>query len=110
MQSTGMGKRYDVALESVNRNVAPIDAATSKLSEINVPLPPVKVLLVRIAMLRAFNRRAKYALPWLPLRPPQENSAVLGGLSGLGASVQRAGKSSSTHQMEMWFQAFFHLG
>ena len=29
-------QRYDVALESVNRNVAPIDAATSKLSEINV--------------------------------------------------------------------------
>merc|ERR1719162_1588775 len=62
-------------------------------------------LLARIAMLRAFNRRAKYALPWLPLRPPQENSAVLGGLSGIGASVQRAGKSGSTHQMEMWFQA-----
>merc|ERR1719162_2181875 len=58
-------------------------------------------LLARIAMLRAFNRRAKYALPWLPLRPAQENSAVLGGLSGIGASVQRAGKSGSTHQMEM---------
>ena len=41
----------------------------------------------------------------MPLRPPQENSAVLGGLSGIGASVQRAGKSGSTHQMEMWFQA-----
>jgi len=98
-------QQYDAALKPINGNVAAIEAATSKLSEIDVSLPPVKVLLTRIAMLRAFNRRAKYALPWLPLRPPQENSAVLGGLSGLGASVQRAGKSCSAHQMEMWFQA-----
>jgi len=98
-------QRYNVGLEPGNGNLAAIEVAASKLSELNVSLPPVKVLLARIAMLRAFNRRAKYALPWLPLRPPQENSAVLGGLSGIGASVQRAGKSGSTHQMEMWFQA-----
>jgi len=98
-------QQYDIGLKPGNGNLAAIEVAASKLSELNVSLPPVKVLLARIAMLRAFNRRAKYALPWLPLRPPQENSAVLGGLSGIGASVQRAGKSSSTYQMEMWFQA-----
>jgi len=98
-------QKFDTTLQVVEGYGAAIEAAASKLSELNVSLPSMTALLARIAMLRAFNRRAKYALPWLPLRPPQENSAVLGGLSGLGASVQRAGKSSSTHQTQMWFQA-----
>jgi len=95
-------KHYNVEMKSVNH--AASHAVASKLSELNVPLPNIKVILVRIAMLRALNRRVKYALPWLPLRPPQENSAVLGGMSGLGASVERAGKSR-THATDTWFQA-----
>jgi hypothetical protein len=47
----------------------------------------------RIALLRSFNRRAQYALPWLPMRSAQEGSAILGGLSGFGASPERAGRT-----------------
>jgi hypothetical protein len=44
-------------------------------------------------MLRSFNRRAQYALPWLPMRSAQEGSAILGGLSGFGTSPERAGRT-----------------
>ena len=63
-------------------------------------LPSVKVLLVRIAMLKALNRRARYALPWMSLRPAQEGSAILGGLLGYGASVERAGRGCDNEQKE----------
>lgn len=65
----------------------------SMFAQASTRFPSMKSLLARIAMLKAFNRRARYALPWLLSRPPQESSAVLGGLSGLGASIERCGKS-----------------
>jgi hypothetical protein len=68
-------------------------SAASMFSSISSTLPPLKCLLARVAMLRALNRRVRYALPWLSSRPPQESSAVLGGLSGFGASIERCGKS-----------------
>jgi hypothetical protein len=56
-------------------------------------IPPVKALLARISMLRALNRRCRSALPWLSFRPAQEGSAVFGGLSGFGSSLERAGRT-----------------
>lgn len=83
-------------------------AAASKFSHFSTVLPPIKCLLARIAMLRALNRRARYALPWLSSRPPQESSAILGGLAGFGASIERCGKSkecrlSSSVSKHGWF-------
>ena len=63
--------------------------------------PTVKALLARISMLRAFNRRARYALPWFSLRSSQEGSACFGGLSGFGASLEKAGRTWNTQANKM---------
>ena len=72
-------------------------------------LPPIKALLARMSMLRAFNRRVKYASPWFSFRLPQECSAILGGLSGFGASAERAGKTGSSGSLEKVSQIKFVL-
>ncbi len=73
------------------------EVANEALSHVlDKKLPSTQALMARISMLRALNRRARYALPWLPLRPPQECSAILGGLSGYGSSLERAGRSWDT--------------
>ena len=64
-------------------------------------LPSLAAILARIAMLRAVNRRARYALPWISVRPAQEGSAVFGGLSGLGSSLERAGRTWDVKSNEM---------
>ena len=69
------------------------ESASSRVAKVSCSFPPMRALLCRIAMLRALNRRAIYALPLYSLRPPQEDSAVLGGCSGFGASVERLGKT-----------------
>jgi hypothetical protein len=71
-------------------------AAATVFASLNKPLPPVDSILARIAMLRAFNRRAKMALPWLSVRPCQEGSAILGGIQGHGTSIERAGRYWNT--------------
>lgn len=81
-------------------------AAAEVFSTVNTAnFPPAKALLVRIAMLKALNRRARFALPWMSLRPAQEGSAILGGLLGYGASVERAGRGCDLEQKSKWFQA-----
>ncbi len=72
------------------------EVANEALVHVINKLPSTKSLMARISMLRALNRRARYALPWLPLRPPQECSAILGGLSGYGSSLERAGRTWDT--------------
>ena len=67
-------------------------------------LPPVEAILARVALLRVLNRRAKYALPWLSLKPSQEGSAILGGIYGHGASADRAGRSTNTSLLAQWAQ------
>ena len=69
------------------------EVATESLVHVIDKLPSTKSLLARISMLRAFNRRATYGMPWLPLRSAQEGSAILGGLSGFGTSLERAGRT-----------------
>lgn len=80
--------RYDGMIDSTVQEVA-----NEALVHVLDKLPSTKALMARISMIRAFNRRARYALPWLPLRPSQESSAILGGLSGFGSSLERAGRS-----------------
>lgn len=70
--------------------------AATKISTLSGPFPSMKALLARVALLRALNRRAKYALPLYSIRPPQEDSGIIGGLAGFGASVERLGKSRKT--------------
>ncbi|VEU40597.1 unnamed protein product [Pseudo-nitzschia multistriata] len=67
-------------------------------------LPSVQSIMARIAMLRAFNRRARIALPWLSVRPCQEGSAILGGVYGYGASIDRARRGSSKESLSQWVQ------
>ena len=57
-------------------------------------LPPLESMMARVALLRVFNRRAQYALPWLSSRPYQEGSSILGGLHGFGALPDKAGRTS----------------
>jgi len=79
------------------------ESASSRVAKVSCSFPPMRALLCRIAMLRALNRRAIYALPLYSLRPPQEDSAVLGGCSGFGASVERLGKTEQ--KLSGWIQA-----
>lgn len=67
-------------------------------------IPPVDALLARCALLRALNRRIKYALPWLSLKPSQEASTILGGMHGQGASIDRAGRSTNSVLLQSWIQ------
>ena len=76
------------------------EAISAKLSNFSSSFPPIKSILCRIAMLRALNKRSKYALSWLSIRPPQEGSAILGGLAGFGTAVERAGRSRNTLAMD----------
>jgi hypothetical protein len=70
------------------------EAGAAVLVDVRDRLPPTRALLARIAMLRALNRRASVALPWISARPCQEGSAIFGGLFGNGSSVERAGRNS----------------
>jgi hypothetical protein len=72
------------------------EVANEALVRVLNNLPSTKALMARISMLRALNKRARYALPWLPLRSAQEGSAILGGLSGFGSSLERAGRTWDT--------------
>mmetsp|Transcript_9241 Transcript_9241/g.13151 ORF Transcript_9241/g.13151 Transcript_9241/m.13151 type:complete len:1880 (+) Transcript_9241:270-5909(+) len=96
--ANGEGGKVDIGTPGANQ------AATAIISDLNVSLPSAKALLARIAMLKAFNRRACFALPWLSVRPCQEGSAIFGGLCGHGASIERAGRSTCSKSMELWYQ------
>jgi len=81
------------------------EVAAESVLHVQQKLPPTQALLARIAMLRALNRRARYGLPWLPIKSPQEGSAILGGLCGFGASLERAGHTWDTTSKSQWVQA-----
>jgi len=81
------------------------EVATESLLHVIEKLPSTKALMARISMLRAFNRRARFGLPWLPLRSAQESSAILGGLSGYGTSLERAGRTWDSKSKSLWVQA-----
>jgi len=79
-------------------------AAATLFASINQPLPSLDSIMVRVAMLRALNRRARVALPWLSVRPCQESSAMLGGIRGHGTSIDRAGRHFRSSMDETWPQ------
>lgn len=81
------------------------EVAAESLLHVIDKLPSTKALMARISMLRALNSRARLGLPWLPLRSAQESSAVLGGLSGFGISLERAGRTWDAKSESLWIQA-----
>merc|ERR1712194_484648 len=82
------------------------EVAAESLLPVIDKLPSTKALMARISMLRAFNRRARLGLPWLPFRSVQESSAILGGLSGFGISLERAGRTwELARSKSLWVQA-----
>ena len=94
----------DARLEMKCANPMADQAAAAVFANVKTRLPPLRSMLARVALIRAFNRRARLALPWLPIRPSQEGSAILGGLCGYGTSSDRAGRSLSTEAQESWVQ------
>jgi hypothetical protein len=85
-------------------NIAAKQAVAAIVAGFDV-LPQLESVMARMAFIRSLNRRARWALPWLPLRPCQEGSAILGGLYGHGASPDRAGRAPlSTETQENWVQ------
>ena len=87
---------------SIDANVH--EVASESLVHVVDRLPSTKALMARIAMLRALNRRANTALPWLPMRPSQEGSCIFGGLHGFGASLERAGRTWDYKSTKYWTQ------
>jgi hypothetical protein len=79
-------------------------AAATVLTSAKGRFPSGESLMARIALIRAINRRVRKALPWLPARPSQEGTAILGGLCGHGASVERAGRRKLVDSMGLWVQ------
>lgn len=67
-------------------------------------VPNLKAIMARFALLRAFNRRARIALPWVSIRPCQEGAAILGGIHGHGASIDRAGRYSDRELLSQWVE------
>eukprot|EP00934_Nitzschia_sp_Nitz4_P003374 Nitzschia sp. Nitz4//scaffold7_size249615//139053//145349//NITZ4_001183-RA/size249615-processed-gene-0.357-mRNA-1//-1//CDS//3329558460//3364//frame0 len=92
--ASARGELVDVPSGSAILN----QVAATAFGSLGPQLPSAKAILSRVAVLRAFNRRAKYALPWLSLRPCPEGSAIFGGYYGLGASIERAGRHSGNSQ------------
>jgi HECT-domain (ubiquitin-transferase)/SPRY domain len=100
-----------IARSNGNQSVQLPGSTTTMVEAVNTifatcpePLPPLSSMMARIAVLMTFNRRLRLALPWLPLRPCQEGSAILGGQVGLGASVERAGRSHIYQLSNAWLQ------
>jgi hypothetical protein len=85
-------------------NIAAKQAVAAIVAEFD-SLPRLDSVMARISFIRSLNRRARWALPWLPLRPFQEGSAILGGIHGHGASPDRAGRAPlATEAHGNWVQ------
>ena len=78
--------------------------AATHFATVKKAFPPLEAILARVAVLRAFNRRARLALPWLSLRPSQEGAAIFGGIHGHGASIERAGRCWNSKLLSQWVQ------
>jgi SPRY domain len=88
-------------------NPAANQAAAYMLNAISGEMPSIQSLMARVALIRAFNRRARLALPWLSVRPCQEGSAIFGGLCGHGASTERSGRNRLVESQELVSSGFF---
>jgi hypothetical protein len=87
-------------------NPAGVEAVVNVTStQLNI-FPPLKNIICRASMIFALNRRFQYAIPFFSLYSPQENSSVLGGLSGYGASIESTGKSKRKRSRERVSKTF----
>jgi len=91
-------------LSATSSTPAANQAVAAVVAESGIRLQGTRSLLARIALLRALNRRCRYSLPWVCVRPSQEGSAILGGLCGHGAPVRRAGLSRLAESKELWVE------
>ena len=57
-------------------------------------LPSLNAMLESSSMVCALNRRVRMAFSWLPVRPAKEGNAILDGLLGFDASIEKAGLGS----------------
>ena len=87
--------------KNIRHSIDPMVFEVASESLLDTKLPSTKALMARISMLRALNRRARFALPWLPMRSAQEASAILGGLGGFGTSLERAGRTWDAKSQSM---------
>lgn len=88
--------------KNIRHSIDPMVFEVASESLLDTKLPSTKALMARISMLRALNRRARFALPWLQMRSAQEASAILGGLSGFtGKSLERAGRTWDAKSQSM---------
>ena len=90
----------EAACEINSGGAEAVAVALSDLDSWKKPLPSLDAVLVRLSLLRVLNMRARFALPWIPLRPPQEGSALFGGTHGLGPPVDKAGRA--VHSAQWW--------
>jgi len=96
----------NIELEDLFKTIDSVafEVASESLLHLSDDLPSPKSLMARMAMLRALNRRARLGLPWLPVRPSQEGSAIFGGLAGFGPPLERAGRSFDSNSQSIWVQ------
>ena len=90
-------------------NPAANQAAALAIAAVKSETPSLKAILARAALIRAFNRRARLALPWMSVRPCQEGSALFGGLCGHGASTERSGRTRLQASQELVSQLGFSV-
>jgi SPRY domain len=90
-----------VRSDSVGVSPGANQAAAYAFNSVTAQMPPIEAIMARIALVRAFNRRARMALPWLSVRPCQEGSAIFGGLCGHGASTERSGRNRLLESQEL---------
>ncbi len=60
--------------------------AAAMFAEISTSFPPLQAILARVAVLRAINQRARYALPWMSV--PKKDLPFWEGFFGHGASAE----------------------
>jgi hypothetical protein len=99
-----LASKSGVTLSQTRGSPGANQVAATAFAALDTIFPPMEAILARVAILRAFNRRAKLALPWLSLRPSQEGAAIFGGIYGHGASIERAGRYWNTESWSQWVQ------
>jgi hypothetical protein len=102
--SFGLASKSGQTISESHGSPGANQAAATALAGLETTLPPLRSILARVAVIRSFNKRARLALPWLPLRPSQEGAAILGGLYGHGASIDRAGRNRLPESQSQWLQ------
>jgi hypothetical protein len=81
------GEIRDVKLSPSSSESLPSRLLFNMFEKAGWNIPSSHAIIARMSLIRVLNRRAVYALPLVSLPCPQENSSLLGGNKGLGASI-----------------------